>query len=413
MRDVSRESISRGEARRIALAAQGFGVPRLDRTVTMRDVSATVARLGQFQIDSVNVVQRAHYLPLYSRLGPYDTALLERAAGEAPRRLFEYWGHAASLLDVALHPLLRFRMQPEHREVWATMARVAAEQPDLVRFVREEVAARGPVSARQLEVEEVRDRSHWGWNWSSVKTVLEWLFTCGEVTAARRNSSFERVYDLPERVLPRAVFEQPTPTPAEAVRGLVARAARALGVADERSLADYFRTSLTLTRPAIRDLVEEGQLSPVQLGRRGAGQAEHYLWHEARIPRRVQARALVSPFDSLVFERSRLHQLFDFFYRIEIYVPEARRVHGYYVYPFVLGEAVVARVDLKADRPAGVLRVAAAWGEPGHDVAEVVEELAAELATMAGWLGLSGVQVLPRGDLAAPLEHAVRRAALG
>ncbi|WP_375426574.1 winged helix-turn-helix domain-containing protein [uncultured Friedmanniella sp.] len=401
------ESITPGQARRVAVAAQGLAVPRPGRPVGMRDLTATVGRLGQFQIDSVNVVQRAHYLPLFSRLGPYDPALLDRAAGTAPRRLFEYWGHAASFLDVSLQPLLRFRMEPAHREVWANVGRIAGEQPDLVRKVYEEVAARGPVSARQLEVEEVRDRSSWGWNWSAVKTVLEWLFTCGEVTAACRNSSFERIYDLPERVLPRAVWEQPTPTPAEAVRGLVARAARALGVASERSLADYFRTSLTLTRPAIRELVEEGLLRPVQLGREIGRPL--YLWHEARVPRRVRARALLSPFDSMVFERERLHQLFGFFYRIEIYVPAERRVHGYYVYPFLLGDAFVARVDLKADRAAGVLRVNAAFAEPGHDVLEVATELADELALMAGWLGLSGVQVLPRGDLAAPLEHAVSR----
>lgn len=401
------ESITAGQARRVAVAAQGLAAPRPDRPVGMRDVLATVARLGQFQIDSVNVVQRAHYLPLFSRLGPYDPALLDRAAGTAPRRLFEYWGHAASFLDVQLQPLLRFRMQPEHREVWANVARIARERPELVRLVREEVAARGPVSARQLEVGEVRDRSAWGWNWSAVKTVLEWLFTCGEVTAARRSSSFERIYDLPERVLPRAVLEQPTPTAPEAVRGLVARAARALGVASERSLADYFRTSLTLTRPAIRDLVGDGLLRPVQVGRSSGRPL--YLWHEARIPRRVRSRALLSPFDSMVFERERLHELFGFFYRIEIYVPQERRVHGYYVYPFLLGDAFVARVDLKADRATGVLRVNAAWAEPGHDVLEVVTELAAELGEMARWLGLGTVRVLPRGDLAAPLDHAVRR----
>jgi uncharacterized protein YcaQ len=298
-------------------------------------------------------------------------------------------------------------MQPEHREAWANVVRIAREQPDLVRFVRQEVAARGPVSARQLEVEEERDRSHWGWNWSAVKTVLEWLFTCGEVTAARRNSSFERIYDLPERVLPRAVLEQPTPTAAEAVRGLVARAARALGVASERSLADYYRTSLTLTRPAIRDLVEEGLLHRVQVGR-STGRPL-YLWHEARVPRRVRARALLSPFDSMVFERERLHRLFDFFYRIEIYVPPQRRVHGYYVYPFLLDDAFVARVDLKADRQAGLLRVHAAWAEPGAERLEVAEELAAELVVMAGWLGLHGVVAPVAGDLSEPLGAALAR----
>jgi uncharacterized protein YcaQ len=404
---VRRESISLGEARRVALAAQGFGVPRPQRPIGMRDVQATISRLGQFQIDSVNVVTRAHFTPLYSRLGPYDPALLERAAHRPPRRLFEYWGHAASLVDVALQPLLRFRMQEGYRDVWPRIERVAQEQPGLVRLVRDEVAARGPVSARQLEVQEERDRSHWGWNWSSVKTVLEWLFYCGEVTSARRNSQFERVYDLPERVLPAAVLAVPTPTPEESVTGLVAQAARALGVASELSLRDYFRTRPGLTRDAIAVLVESGWLLPVQLGR-GSGKPL-YLWHEARVPRRIRARALLSPFDSMIFERERLHALFDFHYRIEIYVPEHQRVHGYYVYPFLLDDAFVARVDLKADRAAGVLRVQAAWVEPGHEPGRVAEELAAELVTMAGWLGLQGVAAPSRGDLALPLGQALRR----
>jgi len=403
---VQRETITRAEARRVALAAQGFGVPRPARPVGMRDVQAVTTRLGQFQIDSVNVVQRAHYLPLYSRLGPYDTALLERAAHSAPRRLFEYWGHAASLLDVRLQPLLRFRMRAGFRDVWPNVERVAREQPGLVQRVRDEVAARGPVSARQLDAAEERDRSHWGWNWSAVKTVLEWLFYCGEVTSARRNAQFERVYDLPERVLPRAVLEQPDPTPEESVTGLVAEAARALGVASELSLRDYFRTRPGLTRDAVAALVAAGRLQPVQLA--GEPGKPLYLWHEARFPRWVRGRALLSPFDSMVFERERLEQLFGFTYRIEIYVPPERRVHGYYVYPFLLDGAFVGRVDLKADRAAGVLRVNASWVEPGHDVVDVARELAAELAQLAGWLGLGDVQVLPRGDLAAPLEHAVR-----
>jgi uncharacterized protein len=405
---VRRESISRSEARRVALAAQGLAAPRPARPVGMRDLQTTVTRLGQFQIDSVNVVTRAHYMPLFSRLGPYDTALLDRAASQPPRRLFEYWGHAASLIDVTLQPLLRFRMQAGFRDVWSGVERVAREQPGLVRFVRDEVAARGPVSARQLELQEERDRSNWGWNWSSVKTVLEWLFYCGEVTSARRNSQFERIYDLPERVLPPAVLAAPTPTPEESVTGLVARAARALGVAGEHSLRDYFRTRPDLTRGAIATLVETGQLLPLQLGREPGRPL--YLWHEARIPRRVRTRALLSPFDSMVFERERLHTLFDFFYRIEIYVPPHRRVHGYYVYPFLLDDAFVARVDLKADRQAGLLRVHAAWAEPGHDALEVAEELAHELVTLAGWLGLGDVVAPPVGDLAEPLGLALRRA---
>ena len=394
----------------MVLAAQGFGRAPLDRPVGMRDVAGLARRLGQFQIDSINVVTRAHFVPTFSRLGPYDPALLERAAFAAPRRLFEYWGHAASLLDVELQPLLRFRMN-EGAHSWGGVDRVARANPELVEHVRREVAERGPVSARQLEAERERDRdrSHWGWNWSAVKTVLEWLFYLGEVSSARRNSQFERVYDIPERVLPASVLAQPTPTVEESVRGLVRRAAQALGVATEPALRDYFRTRPAATQRAVAELVEAGELVEVRVGEEAR---PWYLWHGARLPRRVHARALLSPFDSLVFERARLEALFGFAYRIEIYVPEPQRSYGYYVYPFLLGDRFVARVDLKADRARGVLRVASAWAEDpalhGRETVEVAEELAAELVSMASWQGLSGVEVVPRGDLAPALAVALR-----
>jgi uncharacterized protein len=398
---VRREKVSKAEARRIALAAQGFGVPRLERPVTVRDVQALTNRLAQFQIDSINVVTRAHFMPLFSRLGPYDPALLERAAYQPPRRLFEYWGHAASLIDISLQPLLRFRMQPGFRDVWTGVERVAQQNADLIPFVRDEVAARGPISARDLEIAEQRDRSNWGWNWSRVKTVLEWLFYVGEVTSAYRNAQFERVYDLPERVIPRTILALPTPTPQESVTGLIRRAARALGVATESCLRDYFRTRLDMTRQAIADLIESGELIPVAV--EGTGGRPWYLWHKARVPRRISTRALLSPFDSMIFERARLERLFDFSYRIEIYVPGPKRIHGYYVYPFLLDENFVARVDLKADRTRGVLRVNAAWIEPGYDSVDVAAQLASELKVMAEWLGLEAVEVQPRGDLAPAL----------
>jgi uncharacterized protein YcaQ len=343
-------------------------------------------------------------MPLFSRLGPYDPALLERAVYQSPRRLFEYWGHAASLIDVSLQPLLRFRMQPGFRDVWTGVERVAQQNADLIPFVRDEVAARGPISARDLEIAEQRDRSNWGWNWSRVKTVLEWLFYVGEVTSAYRNTQFERVYDLPERVIPRTILAQPTPTPQESVTGLIRRAARALGVATESCLRDYFRTRLDMTRQAIADLIESAELIPVAVERTGG--RPWYLWHKARVPRRISARALLSPFDSMIFERARLERLFDFSYRIEIYVPEPKRIHGYYVYPFLLDENFVARVDLKADRSRGVLRVNAAWIEPGYDSVDVATQLASELKVMAEWLGLEAVEVLPRGDLAPALAAA-------
>ena len=360
----------------------------------MRDVQAVITRLGQFQIDSINVVERAHYLPLYSRLGTYDTALLDRAAHRAPRRLYEYWGHAASLIDVQLQPLLRFRAEAERRTVWKEIEQFAEEQPGLVDWIRSEVATRGPISARQIEHDEVRDRSHWGWNWSAVKTVLEWLFATGEITSARRNSQFERVYAVPERAFPKEVLATATPTPAESARGLVRRAARALGVATETCLRDYFRIGSSMTRVAIAELVDSGELLPVRVQ---GWDRPAWLWHEARVPRRIEARALLSPFDSMIFERARLEALFNFYYRIEIYVPEPKRQYGYYVYPLLLGDEIVGRVDLKADRAAGVLRTKAAWLEPrcADRKGEVAEALAAEQDTMADWLGLSAVEPAP------------------
>ncbi|MDN5761555.1 MAG: winged helix DNA-binding domain-containing protein [Microlunatus sp.] len=399
-----RERLSLTEARRVALAAQGFGRPQPVRP-TMRDIQATVNRLAQFQIDSINIVARAHYLPLFSRLGPYDTTLLHRAAERPPRRLFEYWGHEASLIDVTLQPALRWRMAAAADEAWGRIRRIREERPDLLEFVRAEIADRGPISAREIEHDEQRERSNWGWNWSAVKTCLEWLFWTGEISAADRNRQFERRYDLMERVLPSAVTRQPTPAREEAAVRLIRRAAQALGVATSRCLADYFRITQARARPAIEALVAAGELIAVTV----PGWADNgaYLWHTARIPRRIKASALLSPFDSLVFERRRLEQLFDFHYRIEIYVPQAKRVYGYYVYPFLLEEKLVARVDLKADRVRGVLQVLSAWREQGADPVEVCCALAGELTSMASWLELGAVEVQPRGDLGPDLALAM------
>ncbi|GAA1396849.1 winged helix-turn-helix domain-containing protein [Luteococcus peritonei] len=404
--------ISLPQARRIALAAQGFGRPRRDRPVTMREVQGEIDRLAQFQIDSISVLARAHQMPLYSRLGAYDVGLLERAASRRPRRLFEYWGHAASLVDVRLEPALRFRMARARGEAWGGIRRVVEEHPGLVDFVLDEVRERGPVTAREIEYEEQRDRSHWGWNWSATKRALEWHFWSGRITAASRNAAFERRYDLPERVLPAEVVATPTPDDHQAHVILVRRAARALGVASEACLADYFRLSRAETRAAIAELEQLGELEPVRV--RG-WKPQAWLWKgnqelpAARIPRRITGRALVSPFDSLIFERSRALALFDLDYRIEIYVPAAQRRHGYYVYCFLLDEHFAARVDLKADRRAGVLRVLSSWAEPGcpHETAQVVRELAAELRELAAWLGLGEVEIGARGDLAAALHGAM------
>jgi uncharacterized protein len=404
IRAQATDELSLREARRIALAAQGLVDPRPNGQAGLHAVKRVLRHTGVLQIDSVNVLVRAHYLPVFSRLGPYPTDVVDRAASRAPRVLFEYWGHEASLMPVELQPLFRWRMQRVRQEAWGGIRHIAQEQPAFVRWVKDEVAALGSVTAGEIEHEAPRrERTDWGWNWSDVKRALEYLFWAGEITAAGRRG-FERLYDLPERVLPPKVIAAPTPTTAEAHRELVRIAARCHGVASEQDLRDYFRTSVSETRTAVAELVDEGALAPVRVQ---GWRRQAYLYRGTRLPRRARGRALLAPFDPLVWQRPRTEALFGFRYRIEIYVPPAKRVHGYYVLPFLVGDRLVARVDLKADRQFGVLRVQAAHGEPDAPP-ETPEELADELRLMAKWLTLSDITVAPRGDLASALAAAVR-----
>ncbi|HEX8064654.1 MAG TPA: crosslink repair DNA glycosylase YcaQ family protein [Allosphingosinicella sp.] len=383
--------MSVASARRIALAAQGFGRPRPE-AVGRRHLRRTVSRLGLHQIDSVNVLVRAHYLPAFSRLGPYDRRLVDRSAWgpKRERGLFEYWAHEASLLPLEMHPLLRWRMASAERgEIgWGSLKSYARERRGEAAAILDRIRAEGPLAASDFD--EGRGRSGW-WEWGDTKRALEWLFWAGLVTTATRRGSFERVYDLTERVIPAAILALPTPAEAESKRALIEKAAEALGIATEAELRDYFRLKPEAARRAVTDLEEEGVLRRVAV----EGWAKPaFLHRDARRPRAIRCQALLAPFDPLVWERGRAERLFGFHYRIEIYTPAEKRVHGYYVLPFLLDEALVARVDLKADRQRSRLLVKAVTLEPGAP-GETAERLAAELALMARWLGLEEVETVP------------------
>jgi len=399
-------TLSLDQARRIALAAQGLHKGRPTGPVTARAVGRTFARLQLVQIDSVNVLVRSHFLPFYSRLGNYDRDILQRMAGSHPRRMLEYWAHEASYI------------RPEHYQdllLWQKRSWVGASRLDPV--LRSEVegkilevlARSRPMTASVLtsrigHVEE-RQTDNWGWNWNAVKRVLEHLFEAGLVSAASRTGQFERRYTLTAKVLPPALVQTADVDSAAALRRLTDAAAQAHGIGTIRCFADYFRTPVKATAQAVEHLVEQGRLEPVNVAGWGRPVFRHV---ESALPRQATGRALLSPFDSLVFERRRLLELFGFHYRIEIYTPEAKRRYGYYVLPFLLRDRIVARVDLKADRTGGRLLVRSAFAEPDAP-ADTAVELAAELALMAQWLGLPDVQVGPAGDLSAGLAKELLR----
>jgi uncharacterized protein len=385
-----REKLSADAARRIALAASGFGVER-PAAVHAGQMQRSIDRLGLLQIDSVNVLTRAHYLPLFSRLGNYDRSLLDRIAWgrKGQRRLFEFWAHEASLLPLATQPLLRWRMQRAAANAGdgkGKLHRFRKEKKAFIDEVKREIADRGPLAASELS-NGGPGRGAW-WGWSDGKLAVEWLFFAGEVTTATRRGTFERVYDLTERVLPAAVYALPTPTEAEAQRELLRLSARALGVATEFDLRDYFRLGVADTKARLAELVEAGDLLPVTVE---GWDRPAYLDPEARMPRRIEARALLAPFDPLIWERDRTHRIFDFFYRIEIYTPLNKRNYGYYVLPFLLDERLVGRVDLKADRAGSRLLAHAIHVEPGIDRRKIEGPLRDELRLMADWLELERV----------------------
>jgi uncharacterized protein len=410
------ETLTPAAARRMALAAQGFADPRPSGVIGRRHLLKVLARTQVLQLDSVNVAVRAHYMPVFSRLGPYSSSLVDDAAwlhsARKPRLLVEYWAHMASLMPVADWPLLRWRMRAYEKRWWDNTDRFRERSPGLIEDLLAAVKDLGPISAGKLEDElggsprRARASGGW-WNRSDVKHACEYLFACGELTTGARQG-FERLYDLPERVIPAEVLAAPPVSDEEAARRLMLRAALAHGIGTEPDLRDYYRLKPERSRPAVAELVDAGLLEPVTVA---GWRHPAYRHPEARLPRKITGRALLCPFDPLIWERDRTERIFNFHYRIEIYVPEAKRIHGYYVFPFLLDGDLVARVDLKADRAAGVLRVQAAFAEPGVDTARVAAELAAELEVMAGWLELDSVIVMAKGDLAAPLAKAVGGAA--
>ena len=389
------DSLSLSQARRIALAAQGFTEARPVGRVDRRHLRKVFARLGAVQIDSVNVLVRSHYMPLFSRLGTYDHRLLDRFAYE-DHEAFEYWGHDASLIHAELHPLFRWRMAGGHK--WTEMRRWAAENEAFIAALYDAVLANGPATAGDLDGSD-RRKGPW-WAWGDTKRSLEHLFHAGKVGAIRRGN-FERAYTDPTFVVSEAVRERPTPSERDATVALLSHSARAHGVATAGDLADYFRLPIKAVRPLVDEMAGAGLLERVAVE---GWKQPAYLHPDASLPRGVNAAALVSPFDSVMWGRDRVERLFGFRYRIEIYVPKPRRVYGYYVLPFLLGDRYVARVDLKADRTTSRLLVQSAYAEAGVDELDVAERLDDELHRMATWLALDDVVVVERGDLAPALR---------
>ncbi len=389
--------LSRAEARRLALGAQGFTDPRPTGRIDRRHLRRVVDRMGLIQIDSVNVLVRSQELPLFARLGPHPRSLIHDATRHGD--LFEFWVHEACHVPIELHPFQRWAMTDHPR--WTSLRRWAAERRSLVDNVLDRVRSEGPIVASDLAMRD-RPKGTW-WDWDDGKRALEHLFRTGEVAARRRPNDFARLYDLAERMIPADVLALPGPPAHEAKKELLVRAAKHHGVGTAADLTDYHR--LAHTRTLLAELVEEGRLVPASV--EGWSQAA-FTHPDATIPRRVSARALLSPFDPVVWNRDRIERLFGFHYRIEIYVPAAKRRYGYYVLPFLLGDELVARVDLKADRASATLLVQSAFGETGIDEQYVAGELAAELTSMAQWLGLdAGISVAGRGDLAPALARAI------
>jgi len=382
------DSLSIADARRIALAAQGFDTARPQTKATQRHVDALISRLGVIQIDSVNVLVRSQELPLFARLGNHDRRAIPKATEQ--QKLFEYWGHEAAHLPVDLHPLFRWKMDAARTGKvthWG-LTRFYEENKAFVKRILKHVEKNGSTTSRELST-RTEKKGTW-WDWDEAKVALEYLFLTGELMSRGRGSDFARIYDTTERVLPQRIIDAPTPSEHEARKQLLVRSAVAQGVATASDLADYYRQKLATVKPLIAELVEEGELREVAVD----GWTEKaFVYRNAKLPKQLHATALLSPFDSLVWCRPRNERLFDFHYRIEIYTPKEKRKFGYYVLPFMMNGEMVGRVDLKADRAKGILQAHSVHTEKGVKRSVINEALNAELAAMATWLGLEQVQI--------------------
>jgi len=382
------DSLSIADARRIALAAQGFDTARPQTKATQRHVDALISRLGVIQIDSVNVLVRSQELPLFARLGNHDRKAIPKATEQ--QKLFEYWGHEAAHLPVDLHPLFRWKMDAARTGKvthWG-LTSFYEENKAFVKRILKHVEKNGPTTSRELST-RTEKKGTW-WDWDEAKVALEYLFLTGELMSRGRGSDFARIYDTTERVLPQRIIDAPTPSEHEARKQLLVRSAVAQGVATASDLADYYRQKLATVKPLIAELVEEGELREVAVD----GWTEKaFVYRNAKLPKQLHATALLSPFDSLVWCRPRNERLFDFHYRIEIYTPKEKRKFGYYVLPFMMNGEMVGRVDLKADRAKGILQAHSVHTEKGVKRSVINEALNAELAAMATWLGLEQVQI--------------------
>lgn len=391
------ETISPAQARRIALSAQGVGRERVAEP-GIRQLNSLIGRLGLLQLDSVNVFERSHYLPAFARLGPYDKAKLDQLTFAKKGAYIEYWAHEAAVIPVETWPLMRWRMDRFRQHASDDHQHWAHDNKHMIDWLKAELAEKGPLPASAIEHDANKRSGPW-WGWSDVKRGLEVLFRWGELVSGGR-TRFERTYALPEQVLPGRILDTEVPRE-KAVKRLVEHAARAHGIGTASDLADYFRLKAVDALPALRELEEEGVLVPVTVRgwERSGRPIPAWVHQEARIPRRIETTALLSPFDPVVWERARAERMFGFRYRIEIYTPQPKRVYGYYVLPLLIDDQLVGRVDLKSDRQNKTLRVQASWTEPGAP-AETAARLAPLLREIAAWQGLEQVEVMTRGDLA-------------